>query len=184
MNTIIVIIDRDGVINQSNATHKDGPYYVLKPEDFKFLPGAKQAIVKLYKKPYVRSVRFITMQNCISKGLATVKDIHKVNDKMRTAIRKASGYFVAPVEVCWGAKDKVSARTAQLSNIIYSANADPSDTFWFIDDSAYGIEAAKSLGMTTVHVRTPFGDQVAPGADYTITSLSEIVDLIMDVTFG
>ncbi|MGC6403650.1 MAG: D-glycero-alpha-D-manno-heptose-1,7-bisphosphate 7-phosphatase [Candidatus Comchoanobacterales bacterium] len=70
----IVILDRDGNINQDLGT------YCHKTSDFKWISGAKEAIRKLHHLGY--AVVIVTNQGGIAKGLFSPKDVDTVHDFM------------------------------------------------------------------------------------------------------
>jgi histidinol-phosphate phosphatase family protein len=69
-----LFLDRDGVINNEIS---DG--YVLTPQQFVFMPNAKEAIGLLSK--HFTKIIIVTNQRCIGRGLLTeegLADIHKI----------------------------------------------------------------------------------------------------------
>jgi histidinol-phosphate phosphatase family protein len=83
-STWTLFLDRDGVINRRIV---DG--YVLRKEDFVFLPGALDAIAgfsKLFKRIVV-----VTNQQGIAKGLMTEDNLLGIHTMMKEEISSAGG---------------------------------------------------------------------------------------------
>ena len=76
-------IDRDGCIN-ANDKIGNGPKYVLKWEDFRFLPGVLEALKLLSNADYL--VIVISNQSCVGRSLAKYRDIEKIFISMQTRI--------------------------------------------------------------------------------------------------
>lgn len=67
-------LDRDGVINKDKA-------YVHKWEDFEFVPGAIEAMLKLQNAGYALVI--VTNQSGLARGYYTENQYHALSDKMR-----------------------------------------------------------------------------------------------------
>jgi D-glycero-D-manno-heptose 1,7-bisphosphate phosphatase len=78
-----VFLDRDGVINEGSK------YYVLKYEDFHFLPGVLEAIAMLSKAGYPPIIT--TNQSCVSKDLISMRDVEDIHQRMHEEIKQAGG---------------------------------------------------------------------------------------------
>jgi D-glycero-D-manno-heptose 1,7-bisphosphate phosphatase len=91
-----LFLDRDGVINNEIS---DG--YVLTPEQFVFMPNAKEAIALLSK--YFKKIIVVTNQRCIGKGLLTEEGLAEIHQQMLKEITQAGGkidaiYFAKALE--------------------------------------------------------------------------------------
>lgn len=69
----VILLDRDGVINKKPAKAQ----YVKKWSEFKFLPGAIDALKLLTKKKY--EIIIISNQAGIGRGVMTEEDLKKIN---------------------------------------------------------------------------------------------------------
>lgn len=76
----VILMDRDGVINKKMPPHE----YVLRWEEFEFLPGAIEG-VKLLKEAGFTLV-LITNQQGIGKELMTDGDLIHIHNKMLSAL--------------------------------------------------------------------------------------------------
>jgi D-glycero-D-manno-heptose 1,7-bisphosphate phosphatase len=83
-------IDRDGVINVDSA-------YVHRIQDFKFLPGAIEALRRLQTAGFLLVV--VTNQSGIARGLYTETDYLQVTQHMRDQL-SAAGVYLSAVEHC------------------------------------------------------------------------------------
>src|SRR5579872_1937066 len=78
-----VFLDRDGVINENRSDH------VKCWSEFRFLPGAREAIARLTRAG-VR-VFVITNQAIVNRGLAPQAVVDGVNERMVQEIEKSGG---------------------------------------------------------------------------------------------
>ena len=83
-------LDRDGVINEDRA-------YVHRIGDFKFLPGALDALRALRQAGYLLVV--ITNQSGIARGLFSETDYHALETHMRQRLSEA-GVVLDSVQYC------------------------------------------------------------------------------------
>jgi len=67
-----LILDRDGVLNQEAPGHG----YILRPEDFRWLPGSLQALVQLASLGMCISVA--TNQSAVGRGLMTLAQLEQI----------------------------------------------------------------------------------------------------------
>ncbi len=79
-----LFLDRDGVINRELTGS-----YVRNPEEFEFLPGAREALRRL-GAIFARIV-VITNQRGVTKGLMTLSDLETVHSYMISEVEKAGG---------------------------------------------------------------------------------------------
>ena len=79
-----LFLDRDGVINERII---DG--YVLSWDEFRFLPGVKEALTLL--SSVFGHIFIVTNQQGIGKGLMSEKDLEAIHEKMLQDISDAGG---------------------------------------------------------------------------------------------
>lgn len=79
----LVILDRDGVINQ------DSPSYIKSPEEWKPIPGSIEAIALLNQAGY--RVLVATNQSGVGRGLFDMATLNAIHDKMHRALGQAGG---------------------------------------------------------------------------------------------
>lgn len=112
-----IFLDRDGVTNERPPKAE----YVCKPEDFKWLPGAKEALKKLNEAGYFSIL--ISNQAGIARGVMTVDDFEKVQAKMVADLEK-SGTQIGAVYYCpHGWDDNCECRKPK-PGMLYQAQKD------------------------------------------------------------
>ncbi len=79
----LVILDRDGVINQ------DSPAYIKSPEEWKPISGSIEAIALLNQAGY--RVLVATNQSGVGRGLFDMATLNAIHDKMHRALGQAGG---------------------------------------------------------------------------------------------
>jgi D-glycero-D-manno-heptose 1,7-bisphosphate phosphatase len=79
----LVILDRDGVINQDSAA------YIKSPREWKPIPGSLEAIARLTQSGY--HVVVATNQSGVGRGLFEMSTLNAIHDKMHLAVGQAGG---------------------------------------------------------------------------------------------
>lgn len=90
-NLSLVILDRDGVINQ------DSPDYIKSPDEFVMIPGSSEAILRLNKAGI--KVAVATNQSGVARGLYSEETLHEMHQKMHSELKKI-GAHVDLVRYC------------------------------------------------------------------------------------
>jgi D-glycero-D-manno-heptose 1,7-bisphosphate phosphatase len=83
----LVILDRDGVINQDSGA------YVKTPDEWIALPGSLEAIARLSQAGW--TVALATNQSGLARGLFDVDTLHAIHTKMHTELARAGGVIDA-----------------------------------------------------------------------------------------
>ena len=79
----LIILDRDGVINQ------DSDQFIKSPEEWKPIPGSLEAIAKLNHSGY--RVVIASNQSGIGRGLFDMATLNAINDKMYRTLAQLGG---------------------------------------------------------------------------------------------
>ena len=194
----IVFLDRDGTLIHNNQSMKNGPYYVTDPKQIRIKDGVAEGIRLLTLPAVPPTLRILTSQNCIPKGLATIRQVYDVNLALLPMIPALSEFSKSRLfSVYWGSRDKVAASLAMLSNMLYDLRAPMAQgkvlqdmcQVWIVDDSQSRLEAAKELGLQTILISNPFatatilvgGDRDDPDilyADHVVTDFLEAAKII------
>ena len=169
MRRKVVFTDRDGVIN------RDSPDYILRPEEFEFLPGSRQALCRLSENGF--DIIVITNQSALGRGFMTLEILKEIHRRMIAAVEADGGrildIFVCPhlpADGCNCRKPKPGLLQAagRKHQVDFSAAV-------MIGDSAADIECARTAGVpTTVLVKSGNGQE----AERALVSRSLFPDVI------
>lgn len=147
----LVILDRDGVLNEESPDH------VKSIEEWLPLPGSLEAVARLCRA-HVR-VALATNQSGIARGLLDEEGLNAIHRHINAELARIGG---------------------RLDPILYSPHGPESDSHWrkpnpgmlleiarrcdadlsrvpFVGDSVRDIEAARAAGARPVLVRTGYG---------------------------
>ena len=151
----VVILDRDGVINQ------DSESYVKSAAEWQPLEGSIAAIARLSQAGL--RVAVATNQSGLARGLYDEAALAAMHDKMRALVEKSGGQvdgvFYCPHGPEAGCECRKPA-TGMLQQIQEEFAAPASKTLrgcWFIGDSLRDLLAAQAFGCQPVLVRTGNG---------------------------
>jgi len=153
MSKKTVFIDRDGVINKDPG-HWTKYNYVTSWEEFKFLPGSKEALKKLKDNGF--NVILVSNQAGISKGYYTTKELDLVTKRMLEEI-EASGGHIKKVYYCVHQDSddcdcrKPKAGLFEMAEKEFGIVAKGS---YFIGDNKTDIIAGEEKGLKTILVLT------------------------------
>lgn len=89
-----VFLDRDGTLN----TRPPKACYIEKPEDFKWLDGAIEAI-KLLKEQDYRLI-LVSNQPGVARGNLTEETLQQIHEKMQEELRQNIGYEIDAIYYC------------------------------------------------------------------------------------
>lgn len=179
-----IFIDRDGVINRDPGEFtKEG--YVTRWENFRFLPGAPEALRDLTGKGF--KIVIISNQAGVGKGLYTEETLNEITKKMLKEI-EASGAKIYSVKYCIHTSDANcdcrKPRTGLLKMATEGLNVDFGKTY-FIGDKRTDIEAGAKTGCRTILVlsgMTKDADDVNSWPvkpDFIVKDLSEAVEAVI-----
>ncbi|MFH0797403.1 MAG: HAD family hydrolase [Candidatus Omnitrophota bacterium] len=146
---LIVFLDRDGVISQFYADD-----YTKSWDEFKFLPGAKEALRILHQAGAV--VFIVSNQSGVGKGLYTNQTLQDINHKMVDAIADAGGkvwasYYCPHTEEdgCFCRKP----RTGLIKRASAEFKLDIKNSYaYLVGDSETDIIAGQQAGLLTILV--------------------------------
>ncbi|MFA4991765.1 MAG: HAD-IIIA family hydrolase [Candidatus Omnitrophota bacterium] len=146
----IIFLDRDGVINKDPGFGD----YVKSWREFKFLPGAIDAIRLLNKNGY--DIHVISNQAGVAKGLFTQEDLDEITGNMLEEI-EARGGEIKSVSYCVHAADAGcdcrKPKTGLIKKAVEGLDAD-FKKIYFIGDSRLDVGAGRNAGCKTVLLLT------------------------------
>jgi D-glycero-D-manno-heptose 1,7-bisphosphate phosphatase len=148
----IVILDRDGVINA------DSDAFVKSPADWLPLPGALDAIARLYHAGW--RVYVATNQSGIARGLFDEATVEAIHAKMRGALNTLGAHFDGIMVCPHGPGDGCACRKPQPGMYLEIAGRSglPLDGAPIIGDSYRDLAAARAVGARPILVRTGKGE--------------------------
>jgi len=150
----LIILDRDGVINQ------DSDNYIKSPEEWIPIEGSIKAIALLKQAGYY--VAIATNQSGISRGYYDVDTLHAMHRKMAHLL-KNDATEIDYIAFCpHGPNDNCSCRkpkAGMLYEIADHFNADLSQTT-MVGDTLGDMRAAHAAGANFVLVKTGKGERV------------------------
>lgn len=179
--TRLVILDRDGVINQ------DSDDFIKSPEEFVPLPGSLEAIARLNAAGY--RVAVATNQSGIGRGLFDQTTFSAIHQKLVTLLAEVGGRLDAlafcphtPDDGCDCRKPKPGLLQQISQELQTGLTGVP-----VIGDSLRDLESAQAVGAVPMLVRTGKGErtlaqlaEVPALADVPVfTDLAEAVDALL-----
>jgi D-glycero-D-manno-heptose 1,7-bisphosphate phosphatase len=177
-----VFLDRDGVINRNI----DGDY-VRHWQQFEFLPGSREAILRLLREN--TPVIVVCNQACIGKGLvsdATAQEInHRLVAQTSVAGRKILAVYYCPHRV----EDGCQCRKPKPGMLLKAAAEWDLDLTrcYMVGDAISDIEAGSAVGCTTFLVKTGRGSRALQERqnwktqpDFIVENLAQAVEIILE----
>lgn len=150
-NAPLVILDRDGVINE------DSDEYVKSPDEWIPLPGSLEAIALLNAHGF--RVTVATNQSGLARGYFDRSTLRAMHRKFRRLLRQVGGH-VDRIEVCpHGPNDGCTCRKPApglVNRLVKRFHVDRNDVT-LIGDSLRDLEAAHAAGVRSILVRTGNG---------------------------
>ena len=168
-----VILDRDGVLNQEAPNHG----YILRPEDFKWLPGSLQALVSL--SGFGLRISIATNQSAVGRGLMTPQAMDQVLAAMLDQARVA-GARIDGVYVCRHAPEDHCDCRKPAPGLVVSAvdeSGIAAEHTLLIGDDVRDVDAARAAGIAAALVRTGKGRR----ADAQLIARGEVVPVFDDL---
>jgi D-glycero-D-manno-heptose 1,7-bisphosphate phosphatase len=147
----LVILDRDGVINQ------DSDQFIKSPAEWKPIPGSIEAIARLNQSGY--RVVVATNQSGIGRGLFDMATLNAINDKMMEMVFRQGGRIDAVFFCPCTAEQKCHCRkpdTGMFEDIAARFHVGLSGVPT-VGDSLRDLEAGAKVGCTPLLVLTGKG---------------------------
>lgn len=151
----LVILDRDGVINQ------DSDAFIKSPNEWEAIPGSLEAITRLNQAGY--KVVVATNQSGLARELFSIDTLNLIHAKMNQQLANYGGRIEAiffcphgPSNTCACRKPKPGMFLEIASRMGVTLNGVPA-----VGDSLRDLQAAISAGASPVLVRTGKGEITA-----------------------
>jgi D-glycero-D-manno-heptose 1,7-bisphosphate phosphatase len=149
----LVILDRDGVINQDSAN------FIKSPNEWIALPGSLEAIALLNQSGF--RVAIATNQSGISRGLFDMAMLNSINDKMHRALAQMGGRIDAMFYCPHAAEDNCNCRkpkTGMIEDISRRFSVELNEVYG-IGDSLRDLQAYHETGCKPILVRSGKGEE-------------------------
>jgi len=175
MNTKLIILDRDGVINY------DSDEYIKSPEEWNPIPRSLEAIARLKNAGY--TVVVATNQSGVGRGLYDEATLHRIHDKMQNELKKVKGkidkiYYCphTPDDNCSCRKPRAGLFEQIAKDFAIDLKNVPA-----LGDSLRDIQAALTVGCKAVLVRTGNGEKVISENESSLRNVDVYADLFAAV---
>ncbi|MCU7904774.1 MAG: D-glycero-beta-D-manno-heptose 1,7-bisphosphate 7-phosphatase [Candidatus Thiodiazotropha sp. (ex Epidulcina cf. delphinae)] len=167
----LIILDRDGVINQ------DSDAYIKSPEEWIPIEGSLQAIARLSRAGY--RVFVATNQSGLSRGLFTVETLNAIHRKMSDAVQQVGGHIDAILFCPHGPNDGCSCRKPKtgLYEEISRRTQQSLKEVPVVGDSLRDIQAAIAVEARPILVRSGKGEATFAHLIKTLPGVSVYKDL-------
>jgi D-glycero-D-manno-heptose 1,7-bisphosphate phosphatase len=176
----LIILDRDGVINQ------DSDDFIKSPAEWIPIDGSLEAIARLNYAGY--RVIVISNQSGIARGLFDVETLNHIHNKMRRMLAQVGGKIEAIFFCPHGPEDQCTCRKPQdglfselAQRLRITLTGVPA-----VGDSLRDLQAAQSVGATPILVRTGKGEKMLgkdiPEGVAIYNDLAAVVDALLDPT--
>ena len=171
----LIILDRDGVINQ------DSIHYIKSPEEYILLPGSCEAIARLTRAGY--TVAIATNQSGIARGYYDEAQLAAIHEKMRNSVSAVGGHIAfithcphMPEAGCLCRKPQPGMLIAIAQHFDCSLN-----NVRFIGDRVSDIQAAEAAGAIPKMVLSPMTDRVGLAAYPHVPVFSSLAHCVDDM---
>ena len=149
----LVILDRDGVINQDSAN------FIKNPNEWIALPGSLEAIALLNQSGF--RVVIATNQSGIARGLFDMATLNAIHDKMHRALAQLGGRIDAMFYCPHAADDNCTCRkpkTGMVEDIARRFSVKLSEVY-AVGDSLRDLQAFHDAGCKPILVRSGKGEE-------------------------
>lgn len=147
----LVILDRDGVINE------DSDEFIKSPEEWQPLPGSLEAITRLTQAKY--RIVVASNQSGLARGLLNIDTLNQIHEKMHRSLAELGGYIDvvffcphSPKAACTCRKPKPGLFLDIANRLGIHLTGVPA-----VGDSLRDLQAATTAGASPVLVRTGKG---------------------------
>ena len=175
----LVILDRDGVINE------DSPQFIKNPDEWFPIPGSLDAIARLNQAGF--RVVVASNQSGIGRGLLDMATLNAINDKMHRALAQFGGRIDAIFYCPHTNEDNCDCRKpmpGMIEEIARRLGTDL-DGVPCVGDSLRDLVAGAKLGAQPMLVRTGKGEKTLasgnlPPGTRVFTDLAEAAGYIIN----
>ena len=153
-DTRLIILDRDGVINE------DSDNYIKSPDEWIPIPGSLAAVARLNDAGY--TVAVATNQSGIARGYYDETTLRRMHDKMHGLLAEVGGHVDLIRHCPHGPDDGCNCRKPRpgmLLDILEHFSLQPQEAL-FVGDSLSDWKAARAVGIPFVLVLSGKGHRL------------------------
>lgn len=175
----LIILDRDGVINQ------DSDNYIKSPDEFIPIPGSLEAIAQLNHAGY--TVMVATNQSGIARGFYDIDTLNRMHEKLKRLLNNFGGHIDGIFFCPHGPDDHCNCRKPKTG--LYQEIAERLNTSLtevpVVGDSLRDIQSARAVGAKPFLVKTGKGETtLAKGEELegvpVFKDLAECVEMLLN----
>lgn len=151
MRPTLVLLDRDGVLNEDRAD------YVKTPDELAMIPGSAEAVARLNGAGI--AVAVCTNQSAVGRGIITAAMLERIHARLREQLA-ARGARIDALFACPDPPGPPSTHRKPAPGMLIDAMrrfAGSGDRTVMIGDSLRDLEAARRAGAGRILVRTGHG---------------------------
>lgn len=167
MTKPIVILDRDGVINQDSVD------YIKSPEEWVAIPGSLEAIALLHQNQF--RVFVATNQAGIGRGIYSEETLKQIHQKMCHQVEAVGGNIEGIVYCPHHPDDNCLCRKPKPGMLQQIAGYGDIRHRPFVGDSPTDIEAALAANCNPILVLTGTGRQTARSIPPTVEQYPDLL---------
>ena len=147
----IVFLDRDGVINEFPGNGN----YVTKVKDFRFVPGALDALRALTQAGF--TIFVVSNQAGVGKGVYSKDKLNRITRRMMDAVKKAGGKIKKAFYCTHRTDHGCDCRKPQIGSLVRAMKTvNKSQRYlqhaFFVGDTKVDIQAGHNAGCKTIFV--------------------------------
>lgn len=147
----LVILDRDGVINQDSTRH------IRSPEEWIPIPGSLDAIARLNRAGF--RVVVATNQSGIARRLYDIETLNRIHETMQRQLAEVGGHVEAIFICPCRPKDDCECRKPKPGMLLDISERlrTPLEKVPYIGDKLIDVQAARAAGARPFLVKTGSG---------------------------
>lgn len=147
----LLIVDRDGVINEESAE------FIKGPDEWRPLPGSIEALAAATQMGF--NIFVVSNQSGLARGLLNIEQLNRIHTRMLSEVKRSGGRIDAILFCPHGPDDDCRCRKPRpglLEAIAERTGASLLDAI-FVGDRLSDLEAARAVGARAVLVETGHG---------------------------
>ncbi len=151
-----MFLDRDGVLNARPPEHE----YVTSADQFDWLPGAREAVVRLKRAGW--RIAVVSNQRGVARGLVSPETLREIEERIQADLgpdAALDGFFYCPHDLdegCDCRKPRPGLIVRAAAELAVEAGGS-----WMIGDDESDVAAGRTAGCSTILIAPDLGDPSA-----------------------